>query len=183
MTHDTSTVPSTSTPAWSAAPSVRDPERFVLQVNGERREVTCRPDAPLLYLLRNDLGLTGARFGCGLGQCGACMVLFDGHPTPSCDLPAWSAEGHDIVTVEGLADDETMKALQDGFEEHQAAQCGYCMSGILVSACAHLRSEPSPDRDSVSAALERNLCRCGSHGRVVRAVLSAGAAGREQVAR
>ena len=98
------------------------------------------------------------------------MVLLDGHPTPSCDVPAWAAQGHDIRTVEGLVDDERMVALRNAFVDAQAAQCGYCTSGILVSACALLRDDPSPDRLAVSTALQRNLCRCGSHGRVLRAV-------------
>ena len=163
-----------STPEWSSASRVQDEEDFVLHVNGQARAVRCRPDAPLLYLLRNDLDLKGSRYGCGLGQCGVCMVLFDGHATPSCDLPVWSAAGHEVVTVEGLiGDDAAMQALQRSFTEQQAAQCGYCMSGILVAACALLRADPSPDRAAVAEALDKNLCRCGSHGRVVRAVLGA----------
>jgi len=158
-------------PEWSLPKRLQDEDVFVLQVNGRRREVVCRPDAPLLYLLRNDLDLKGARYGCGLGQCGACMVLLDGHPTPSCDLPAWAAQGHEVVTIEGLlADDGGMRVLQRCFVNEQAAQCGYCTSGILVSACALLRADPSPDRAAIVKALEPNLCRCGSHGRVVRAV-------------
>ena len=98
------------------------------------------------------------------------MVLLDGHPTPSCDLPVWAAEGHEVVTIEGLAGDPVMQALQDSFIARQAAQCGYCMSGILVSACALLRSEDEPDRAGIAEALHRNLCRCGSHGRVLGAV-------------
>jgi nicotinate dehydrogenase subunit A len=163
-------VTSTSTPGWAAAPRPPAPGVVRLTVNGEPHEVTCRNDTPLLYLLRNDLGLRGSRFGCGLAQCGACMVLLDGHPTPSCDLPAWAAEGHEVVTVEGLADDAAMQALQQSFLDLQAAQCGYCTSGILVSACALLRADDSPERADVAGALERNLCRCGSHGRVLRAV-------------
>lgn len=159
-----------SSPEWTTSRTVVPEEVFRLRVNGESREVTCRGDAPLLYLLRNDLDLKGPRFGCGLGQCGACMVLLDGYPTPSCDVPVRAGQGHDVVTVEGLAADERMRALQGAFTDEQAAQCGYCTSGILVSACALLRNDPSPDRAAVSAALERNLCRCGSHGRVLRAV-------------
>ena len=171
----------TGTPEWSTPQRLQDEEVIVLQVNGQHREVVCRPDAPLLYLLRNDLDLKGSRYGCGLGQCGACMVLFDGHPTPSCDMPAWAAQGHDVVTIEGLlADDGGMKVLQRCFIDEQAAQCGYCTSGILVSACALLRADPSPDRAAISEALERNLCRCGSHGRVVRAVLCAAETGPAQ---
>jgi nicotinate dehydrogenase subunit A len=160
-----------SRPDWARPRAVPEPEAaFRLRVNGNPREVTCRRDTPMLYVLRNDLGLTGSRFGCGLGQCGACMVLLDGHPTPSCDLPVWAAEGHEVVTIEGLAGDPVMQALQDSFIARQAAQCGYCMSGILVSACALLRSEDEPDRAGIAEALHRNLCRCGSHGRVLGAV-------------
>lgn len=146
---------------------------FRFRVNGLAAEVTCRGDAPLLYLLRNDLGLTGSRFGCGLAQCGACMVLLDGHPTPSCDVPVQAVEGHDIVTVEGLAGDPVMRTLQRSFLDLQAAQCGYCSSGVLISACALLRDEAIQERSQVARALERNLCRCGAHGRIVRAVLQA----------
>lgn len=159
-------------PAW-AGNQVTEPEDFDIEVNGEHHVVTCRRDTPLLYALRGDLGLKGTRFGCGLGQCGACFVLFDGHPTPSCDLPVWAAAGHSIVTVEGLATDGRPSRLQRAFTEEQAAQCGYCMSGILISATALLEQEPDPDEARVREALDRNLCRCGSHGRVVRAVLKA----------
>ena len=160
-----------SRPDWTRPRAVPEPEAtFRLQVNGDVREVTCRRDTPVLYLLRNDLDLRGTRFGCGLGQCGACMVLLDGHPTPSCDLPVWAAEGHSVETVEGLSAEPEMQALQEAFLTRQAAQCGYCMSGILVSACALLRDERSPSRTDVAEALDRNLCRCGSHGRVLGAV-------------
>jgi nicotinate dehydrogenase subunit A len=165
-----------SRPAWSTARSAPGEGRFSLRVNGREEEVTCRGDTPLLYLLRNDLGLRGSRFGCGLAQCGACMVLLDGHPTPSCDLPVEAAEGHDVVTVEGLAGDRVMAALRRSFLDLQAAQCGYCTSGLLVSACALLREVTTPARSAVAEALERNLCRCGSHGRVLQAVAQAGAA-------
>lgn len=170
----------TSTPDWSTATSVPATGVFVLDVNGARHEVTCRPDVPLLYLLRNDFGCRSPRFGCGLGQCGACLILLDDHPTPSCDLPVWAAQGHRVVTLEGLAADRGMRALQQAFIDLQAAQCGYCMSGILVAACALLRSDLTPDRPAVALALERNLCRCGSHGRVVQAVIRAGHALHEQ---
>ncbi|MCV2488861.1 2Fe-2S iron-sulfur cluster-binding protein [Geodermatophilus sp. YIM 151500] len=151
-----------------------EPVREVrLRVNGESRTVVCRGDTPLLYLLRNDLGLRGSRFGCGLAQCGACMVLLDGRAVPSCDLPAWAAEDHEVETVEGLAPDPVMSALQQAFLRRQAAQCGFCTSGILVSACAHLRAGAATDPVSTAEALERNLCRCGSHGRVLAAVADA----------
>ncbi|MGY1591675.1 (2Fe-2S)-binding protein [Geodermatophilus sp. SYSU D00708] len=165
-----------SRPAWSTARRLPPEATFHLRVNGREEEVTCRGDAPLLHLLRNDLGLRGSRFGCGLAQCGACMVLLDGHPTPSCDVPVEAAEGHDVVTVEGLAGDRVMEALRRSFLDLQAAQCGYCSSGILVSACALLRAEAAPPRPAVAQALERNLCRCGSHERVLRAVAQAAAA-------
>jgi nicotinate dehydrogenase subunit A len=165
----------TSTPDWATARGAAESETFSLQVNGAIRTVTCARDTPLLYLLRNDLALVGSRFGCGLGQCGACMVLLDGHPTPSCDLPVWSVQGKQIVTVEGLADDGGPSRLQRAFEAEQAAQCGFCMSGILVSATALLERNPHPDEGAVRTALDRNLCRCGTHTRVIRAVLRAAA--------
>src|SRR5262249_53346837 len=130
-------------------------------------------DTPLLYALRNDLALKGARFGCGSGQCGACFVLIDGHPTPACDTPLWSVEGKSITTVEGLAAPGGLHPLQEAFLAEQAAQCGYCTSGILVSAAALLSKNPNPTEAEVRAALDRNLCRCGSHNRMVRAVLRA----------
>jgi nicotinate dehydrogenase subunit A len=164
-----------NSPAWVGRPTT-DPESFTLEVNGSTRDVVCRRNTPLLYVLRNDLDLKGTRFGCGLGQCGACFVLLDGHPTPSCDLPVWASVGHSIVTVEGLSDDGEPSLLQQCFIEEQAAQCGYCMSGILISATALLESNPAPDEAAVRGALDRNLCRCGSHNRVIRAVLKAVAA-------
>jgi nicotinate dehydrogenase subunit A len=162
----------TSTPEWATRPGGGH-ERFTLRVNGREHKVRCAADTPLLYVLRNDLGLTGMRFGCGLGQCGACMVLVDGRATASCDHPVSAADGHEIVTVEGLGDGDEPGPLQRAFLEEQAAQCGFCMSGILVAATALLRDEPSPDERRVRAALDANLCRCGSHNRVVRAVLRA----------
>lgn len=163
----------TSTPEWVTAPGVAEHEDFTLRVNGREHCVRCARDTPLLYVLRNDLGLKGSRFGCGLGQCGACMVLLDGHATPSCDFPVWAAEGHTVVTVEGLADGP----LQQAFLAEQAAQCGFCMSGILIRATALLR-EKEPDERQVREALDGNLCRCGSHTRVIRAVLRAAEARR-----
>jgi len=148
-----------------------DPIR--LSVNGTEREVIAGPDTPLLYALRNDLQLKGTRFGCGNGQCGACFVLMDGHAVPACDTPLWSAVGKDIVTIEGLSANGNLHPLQQAFIAEQAAQCGYCTSGILISAAALLRENPRPTVAEVRAALDRNLCRCGSHNRVVRAVLRA----------
>jgi nicotinate dehydrogenase subunit A len=156
-----------------------DPESFRLQVNGTTRVLRCRPDTPLLYLLRNDLGLVGTRFGCGLAQCGACFVLVDGRAVPSCDLPVWAAEGKAVRTVEDLAGEAGSSELQQAFLAEQAAQCGYCTSGILISATALLAGNPDPDEAAVRAALEPNLCRCGSQPRVIRAVLRAAGALRE----
>lgn len=148
-------------------------ETFELEVNEVQREVQATPDTPLLYVLRGDLGLKGSRFGCGQGVCGACFVLLDGRPTSSCDLPIWAAAGKRVTTVEGLGTAERPHALQRAFVDEQAAQCGYCVSGILVSAAALLADNSEPSEDDVKAALDRNLCRCGSQGRMVRAVLRA----------
>jgi nicotinate dehydrogenase subunit A len=144
----------------------------ILEVNGVRKEVGAAPDTPLLYVLRNDLGLAGTRFGCGSGQCGACFVLVDGKPIASCDLPVWSVENKKIVTVEGLGGGP-LHPVQKALIAEQAAQCGYCMSGISVSAAALLSRNKSPTEQEVREALDKNLCRCGSHNRVVKAVLRA----------
>ena len=150
-------------------------ERFRLSVNGVATELEASADTPLLYALRNDLLLKASRFGCGSGQCGACFVLVDGHATPSCDTPLWSAAGKKITTVEGLGRNGALHPLQRAFIAEQAAQCGYCTSGILISAAALLQTNSNPSEAEVRAALDRNLCRCGSHNRVVRAVLRAAA--------
>jgi nicotinate dehydrogenase subunit A len=144
-----------------------------LVINGIEQEVVCDPDTPLLYVLRNDLGLVGAKFGCGLGLCGACNVLVDGHPVHSCDTPVWSVAGKRVTTVEGLGDDGRPHRLQQTFVEEQALQCGYCTAGMLVTAAALLEREPDVDEAGVRRALDGNLCRCGAHNRIVRAVLCA----------
>jgi nicotinate dehydrogenase subunit A len=141
-----------------------------LEVNGATERVAAHSDTPLLYVLRNDLGLVGARFGCGSGQCGACYVLIDGRAMASCDTPLSFAAGKKITTIEGLkAEHPVQKALL----RHQAAQCGYCMSGIVMSAVSLLAKNSNPSEAEVREALDKNLCRCGSHNRVVRAVLDA----------
>jgi nicotinate dehydrogenase subunit A len=142
-------------------------------VNGAARTVRCEPDVPLLDVLRGDLGLSGPRFGCGLGLCGACFVLIDGRARSSCDFPAWAAEGREVTTVEGLLDGETLHAVQQAFIDEQAAQCGYCTSGMVVSAVALLRGRRTPSEQEVREALDGNLCRCGAHRRIVDAVLKA----------
>jgi nicotinate dehydrogenase subunit A len=146
------------------------PETITLTVNGAPQTVTAEPDTPLLYILRNDLKLKGAKFGCGLGQCGSCMVLIDGHNVASCDTPLWSAVGKSITTIEGLGTLKSQHALQRAFITEQAAQCGYCMSGIIMSAAALLAKTPDPDEAEIKEALARNLCRCGTHTRMIKAV-------------
>src|SRR5215469_6998368 len=154
-------------------------------VNGAGRTVACEPDVPLLDVLRGDLGLSGPRFGCGLGLCGACFVLIDGQARSSCDFPAWAAEGRQVTTVEGLLDGETLDAVQQAFIDEQAAQCGYCTSGMVVSAVALLRGNHAPSEREVREALDGNLCRCGAHRRIVGAVMKAatGRAGQPAPAR
>lgn len=144
-----------------------------LEINGTVRATSAAPDTPLVYVLRNDFGLAATRAGCGAEQCGACLVLLDGAPTYACTLRAGDAAGRRVTTVEGLAKAGVPHPLQRAFLEEQAAQCGYCVSGMLMRAAALLASEPSPDEDSVRRALEPQLCRCGSHNRIVRAVLRA----------
>jgi nicotinate dehydrogenase subunit A len=146
---------------------------ITINVNGQAREVAASEDTPLLYALRNDLNLKGARFGCGLGLCGACHVLVDGHATPACDAPLWSVAGKQIVTVEGLGTPQAPHALQSALIAEQAAQCGYCSSGVIIGAAALLARNPDPSEAQVREALDRNLCRCGTHNRIVRAVLRA----------
>ena len=142
-------------------------------VNGATREVVAKPDTPLLYVLRNDFGLVGSRFGCGSGQCGACYVLLDGRPMASCDLPVSFAEGKQVTTIEGLGRNGELHPVQKALIAEQAAQCGYCMSGIAISAAALLAANKRPTEAQVRAALDKHLCRCGSHNRVVKAVLKA----------
>jgi nicotinate dehydrogenase subunit A len=144
-----------------------------LTVNGTGRDTAAKPDTPLLYVLRNDFGLVGSRYGCGSGQCGACYVLVDGRPMASCDLPVSFVEGKQVTTIEGLGTKGELHAVQKALIAEQAAQCGYCMSGIAVSAAALLSRNPSPSESEVRAALDKHLCRCGSHNRVVRAVMKA----------
>ena len=144
-----------------------------IQVNGNQHSVAADPETPLLYVLRNDLGLKGARFGCGLGQCGACTVLVDGKPVQSCDFPLSAAAGKSITTVEGLSTGGKPHPLQQAFIDEQAGQCGYCVSGILISAKALLDRNPSPSRKEIADALDDNICRCGTHNRIMRAVANA----------
>lgn len=148
-----------------------------LRINGSERTVQADENTPLLDVLRNDCGLKGTRFGCGSGECGACHVLLDGVSVPACDTPVGTVQHRAIVTVEGLAPDGVMGALQQAFLAEQAGQCGYCLSGVLASATALLARTPQPSEAQVRAALDAHLCRCGAHNRIVRAVLRAATSG------
>ena len=148
-------------------PSVR------FRLNGAETEVDADPDRSLLDILRGRLGVTGPHFGCGAGECGACNVLVGDHAVTACDTPLWSVADKDVTTIEGLGTSERPHLLQRAFIAEQALQCGYCVSGILMSAVVLLKRNPSPTSPEVKEALDRNLCRCGSHNRMVRAVLRA----------
>ena len=148
-------------------PSVR------FRLNGAETEVDADPDRSLLDILRGQLGMTGPHFGCGAGECGACNVIVGEHAVSACDTPLWSVAGKDVTTIEGLGTGEHPHPLQRAFIAEQALQCGYCVSGILMSAAALLKRNPKPGSREVKEALDGNLCRCGSHNRMVRAVLRA----------
>ena len=144
-----------------------------LKVNGRTQEVAVPDDTPLLYVLRNDLKLNGPKYGCGLSQCGSFTVLVDGQAVRSCVTPVGSVTGQDITTLEGLGTLEKPSKLQQAFIDEQAAQCGYCLNGMIMSAQALLDKSPKPTEAQVRSALDGNLCRCGVHNRVVRAVMRA----------
>ena len=148
-------------------PSVR------FRLNGAETEIDADPDRSLLDILRGHLNVTGPHFGCGAGECGACNVIVGEHAVSACDTPLWSVADKDVTTIEGLGTSEHPHPLQRAFIAEQALQCGYCVSGILMSAVALLKRNPSPTSREVKEALDRNLCRCGSHNRMVRAVLRA----------
>lgn len=145
-----------------------------LDINGKSHEVNADPQTPLLYVLRNDLQLNGAKFGCGLGQCGACTVVVDGKPVFSCVTPIMLLQGRKIITVEGLGTVEQPGPMQRAFIEQQAAQCGYCIPGMMMRAHALLLKSPDASVETIRAALEPNLCRCGTHMRIIAAVRRAG---------
>ena len=145
-----------------------------LSVNGASHRIEADPKTPLLYILRNDLSLNGPKFGCGLGQCGSCMVLINGTPSPSCLVPASAAEGKTITTLEGLAEAEgKLHPIQAAFVEQQAAQCGYCLNGMMIAAAGLLQRNSNPGESDIIKSLQGNLCRCGTHSRILRAVRSA----------
>jgi nicotinate dehydrogenase subunit A len=144
--------------------------RISLNVNGKRRVVDADPDIPLLYVLRNDLSLNGPKFGCGLAQCGACTVMMDGNAIRSCVTPANAAQNHAVTTLEGLGSTKKMHPLQQAFVDEQAVQCGYCINGMIMTAKALLDKNPKPTDHEIKQALDGNLCRCGTHIRILRAV-------------
>ncbi|MFI5317912.1 MAG: (2Fe-2S)-binding protein [Myxococcota bacterium] len=141
-----------------------------LRVNGELREIDVDPATPLLWVLRDQLGLTGAKYGCGLEQCGACAVLCDGRAVLSCATPLSAFAGRAITTVEGLAASGELDPVQRAFVAEQAAQCGYCVPGIVIAVKALLDEKPAPSESQIRAALSKHLCRCGTHARMLRAV-------------
>lgn len=144
--------------------------RLTLKVNGKTHTVDADPDMPLLYALRDDLGLHGPRFGCGLGQCGACTVHLDGAAVRSCVYPVSMATGKNITTLEGLGSSEKPSKLQQAFIDEQAAQCGYCINGMIMQAADLLKANPKPSEAQIREGLAMNMCRCGTHQRIIRAV-------------
>ena len=156
---------------------------ITFSVNGKPASVAADPDTPLLDVLRNHLRFTGTKFGCGLEQCGTCMVLIDGEPVKSCGKAVSTVAGKNVLTIEGLGTPERPHPLQQAFLDEQAGQCGYCLSGILLSAKALLDRNPAPSRREIALALDDNICRCGSHHRILRAVEKAAAQIRQGGAR
>ncbi|WBO21790.1 (2Fe-2S)-binding protein [Sphingomonas abietis] len=155
---------------------------IVISVNGAQHRVQASPETPLLYVLRGDLGLNGAKYGCGLGQCGACTVHIDGKATFSCITPVAAVEGREIKTVEGLAPHGDMNALQRAFLAEQAAQCGYCIAGMIMRAQALLDKVPRPDDEQIRRHMQPNLCRCGTHMRIIRAIKRASGTSHRSIA-
>jgi nicotinate dehydrogenase subunit A len=145
------------------------PTKVRLKVNGSAHEVDAAPDTPLLYVLRNDLGLNGAKYGCGLGECGTCTVLIDDTAARSCIIPIEGCVGREIVTLEGLGSREDPDPVQQAFILEQAAQCGYCLNGMIMTTKALLRINPHPSEAEIAQALQYNLCRCGAHVEILRA--------------
>jgi nicotinate dehydrogenase subunit A len=153
--------------------TLKQDDALSITVNGRRHEIVADPATPLLYVLRNDLGLNATKYGCGIGRCGACTVLIDGRPERSCLYPAGDTVGRSVTTLEGLGSAEALHPLQQAFLDEQAMQCGYCIAGIVMTAAALLHEHKQPDEATIKEALAENLCRCGAHVRIVRAVLRA----------
>jgi nicotinate dehydrogenase subunit A len=154
------------------------PQDVALKINGRMHKVNVEPETPLLYVLRNDIGLSGAKFGCGLGQCGACTVLMNGSAIRSCQTAVGSVGAREIVTIEGLGSEQHPHPLQRTFLAEQAAQCGYCINGMIMTAAALLAQNKRPSEAQLRAGLAANLCRCGTHGRILRAIQRAAKGGR-----
>ncbi|WP_037317299.1 (2Fe-2S)-binding protein [Salegentibacter sp. Hel_I_6] len=149
-------------------------EELSLKVNAKEYRVNVDPETPLLYVLRNELELNGPKYGCGLEQCGACMVLMDGKADPSCKIPVADVVGMEITTLEGLTSENgDLHPLQEAFVAEQAAQCGFCLNGMLISGAWLLNENPNPDRAAINEKLKRVLCRCGTHTRIIRAIQAA----------
>ncbi len=156
---------------------MRKAAAYTLRVNGEQHVVTGEGDTPLIYFLRNDLALNSPKFGCGLGECGACTVIIDGEAARSCALPLRLAAQREIITLEGLGSADAPHPLQQAFVDAQAAQCGYCIAGMIMTAKAFLDARSQPDESAIQEALRFNLCRCGTHLEIVQAVMLAAARG------
>jgi aerobic-type carbon monoxide dehydrogenase small subunit (CoxS/CutS family) len=156
------------------------PTSFNFAVNGKPRSIQSDPETPLLSVLRDDLGLTGSKYGCGEGQCGACTVLLDGAPRRSCVLPISAAAGRSITTIEGLEQSGRLHPVQQAFLDTEAFQCAYCTSGMIMSSVALLKQNPNPTPSEIAQALQGNICRCGTHPRIIEAVERAAKAVREQ---
>jgi len=156
------------------------PTGIELQVNGKRYSVAYRPETPLLYVLRDELGLTGAKYGCGEGLCGACTVLIGGTARRSCQIPASAAVGRPITTIEGLPNNGMLHPVQQAFLDAGAFQCAYCTSGMIMSGVSLLRANPHPSDDQIAQSLQGNICRCGAHPRIVEAIRNAAKKMREQ---
>jgi isoquinoline 1-oxidoreductase alpha subunit len=148
-------------------------ETYKLAVNGQRKEVTVDPDTPLLWVLREELKMTGTKYGCGIGACGACTVLLDGVATPSCQVPVSLVGNDPIVTIEGIGQDRVGRAVQDAWVEKDVVQCGYCQSGQIMSAVALLKSTPRPTDRNIEESMGGNLCRCGAYVRIREAIKTA----------
>ncbi len=146
---------------------------LMITVNGHSHDVTATPETPLLYVLRNEMELNAPKFGCGLSQCGACTVLVAGEAIRSCIYPVSDVAGKQVTTLEGLGTEDHLHPLQQAFIDEQAAQCGYCISGMIMTAEAFLRTTPSPDEAAIRQAMATNLCRCGTHVRIIRAIARA----------
>ena len=153
-----------------------------LTINGQRTSVDDAPDTPLLWVIRDSLGLTGTKFGCGIAQCGACTVHVDGRPTRACVTPLAAVTGKSVTTIEGLAGADGLHPVQAAWVEHQVPQCGYCQSGQMMSAAALLKDDPAPDDQAIDAAMRGNICRCGTYPRIRRAIHRAAELARDAAA-